>query len=125
MERYFYSRFFKVVILGYEVFIEYPPKGDIRILWPASTYHQLLTGISPDEKIPYKFFRDAKLPSVSTPEGGVMYLADSAHIIEWAKEDSKVNPVPYRNIVKAVKDVDKKKNEAFEKYKREHPSSDS
>lgn len=125
MERYFFSRFFKVVILKYEVFIEYPPEGDIRILWPASSYHQLLTGVSPDKKIPYKFFREANLPSVSTPTGGIMYLADSAQIIEWAKEDSKINSVPYKNIVKTVENIDNKKNEAFEKYKRDHPSSET
>jgi hypothetical protein len=122
VERYFYSRFFVVVILEYEVYIEYPPEGDIRILWPPAAYCQLLTGISPDSKVNYSFFRgNKKLPSISK-DGKPFYLAKSETILEWAKEDSKINPIPYPTVIKLVKAIDKAKNKAFEEVKRRQKS---
>lgn len=119
MKRYFYSRFFRTTILEHEVFIEYPPEGDIRVLWTAKTYHQLLTGNSPDCAGNYKFFRNTKnLISIGNKGGGEILLAKTEEILEWAKEDSKIDLVPYGKIVKIVEDINKKKRKAFEEIER-------
>jgi hypothetical protein len=118
VERYSWSRFFRTTILDHEVFIEYPPEGDIRVLWTAKTYHQLLTGIQPSCAGNYNFFRNTKnLISIGKGDGEIL-LAKIEEILEWAKEDYKLDRVPYTKIVKIVKDIDEKKYKAFEEIER-------